>query len=137
MGPWAQRRRLPFGYPGEQERTSKRSETIQPAYRSVSMSPLWVFGISIAFSLFAWGIVVVRHWWPDLRRLPRADALRPLLLLHAFRRFVVLGAQRGFARSAGCMGTSCRLRRSHCCGTRTVGARGTREQAGTPNGLAV
>jgi len=49
------------------------------------MSPLWVFGISIAFSLFAWGIVVVRHWWPDLRRLPRADALRPLLLLHAFR----------------------------------------------------
>ena len=49
------------------------------------MSPLWVFGISIVFSLIAWGIVVVRHWWPDLRRLPRAEALRPLLLLHAFR----------------------------------------------------
>ena len=49
------------------------------------MSPLWVFGISIAFSLIAWGIVVMRHWWPDLRRLPRAEALRPLLLLHAFR----------------------------------------------------
>ena len=48
------------------------------------MSPALVFGISIAFSLIAWGIVA-RHLWPDLRRLPRADALRPLLLLHAFR----------------------------------------------------
>src|SRR5262245_57018086 len=85
MGPWSQWRRLPFGHPGEQERASKRSETIQPACRSVTMSPLWVFGISIAFSLIAWGIVVMRHWWPDLRRLPRAEALRPLLLLHAFR----------------------------------------------------
>jgi len=49
------------------------------------MSPLWVFGISIAFSLIAWGIVVARHLWPDMRHLRRADALRPLLLLHAFR----------------------------------------------------
>jgi hypothetical protein len=49
------------------------------------MSPPWVFGISIGFSLIAWGIIVARHLWPNLRRLPRADALRPLLLLHAFR----------------------------------------------------
>ena len=49
------------------------------------MPPLWVFGISIAFSLITWGIVVARHLWPDLRHLPRADALQPLLLLHAFR----------------------------------------------------
>ena len=48
------------------------------------MSPALVFGISIAFSLIAWGIVA-RHLWPDQRRLTRADALRPLLLLHAFR----------------------------------------------------
>jgi hypothetical protein len=49
------------------------------------MSPLWVFGISIGFSLVAWCIVLARYFWPDLRRLARADALRPLLLLHAFR----------------------------------------------------
>jgi hypothetical protein len=49
------------------------------------MSPLEVFGISIAFSLVAWGIVVAWYLWPELRGLPRADALRPLLLLHAFR----------------------------------------------------
>ena len=58
---------------------------IQPAPRRLTMSPPWVFGISIAFSLVAWGIVVALYWWPDLRRLPRADALQPLLLLHAFR----------------------------------------------------
>ena len=49
------------------------------------MSSLEVFGISIAFSLIAWGIVVARHLWPELRGLPRANALRPLLVLHVFR----------------------------------------------------
>jgi hypothetical protein len=48
------------------------------------MSPALVFGISIAFSLIAW-CIVARQLWPDLRRLPRADALRPLLFLHTFR----------------------------------------------------
>jgi hypothetical protein len=32
-----------------------------------------------------WGIIGVRELWPVLRRRPRADALRPILLLHAFR----------------------------------------------------
>lgn len=49
------------------------------------MSSLEVFGVSIVLSFVAWGIVVARHVWPQLRRLPRAEALRPLLLLHAFR----------------------------------------------------
>ncbi len=44
-----------------------------------------LFGISIAFSFVAWGIVAGRYLWPALRSQPRADALRPLLLLHAFR----------------------------------------------------
>ena len=45
---------------------------------------IWFF-VSIAFSLFAWGIVAARYIWPELRVLPRADALRPLLTLHIFR----------------------------------------------------
>jgi hypothetical protein len=35
--------------------------------------------------LVAWGINAARYLWPALRNQPRADALRPLLLLHSFR----------------------------------------------------
>lgn len=45
---------------------------------------IWFF-VSIAFSLLAWGIVAARYIWPKLRIRPRADALRPLLILHSFR----------------------------------------------------
>src|SRR6185312_8142970 len=40
---------------------------------------------SIAFSLIAWGIVTARYIWPKLRLQRRAEALRPLLILHSFR----------------------------------------------------
>jgi hypothetical protein len=43
------------------------------------------FFLSIAFSCIAWGIVFAQYIWPELRRRPRADALRPLLVLHSFR----------------------------------------------------
>jgi hypothetical protein len=43
-----------------------------------------LFFISIAFSLIAWSLVATQIW-PILRRQSRADALRPLLTLHAFR----------------------------------------------------
>jgi hypothetical protein len=43
------------------------------------------FFVSIAFSLIAWGIVSARYIWPELRLRQRADALRPLLILHSFR----------------------------------------------------
>src|SRR3984885_4994903 len=43
------------------------------------------FFISIAFSFIAWGMVAKRYIWPKLRLLPRAEALRPLLILHSFR----------------------------------------------------
>jgi hypothetical protein len=49
------------------------------------MPPLALFGISIAFSFIAWGVVLARYLWPELRRPPRADAMRPLILLHSFR----------------------------------------------------
>jgi hypothetical protein len=49
------------------------------------MPPPALFGISIAFSFIAWGIVLAHYLWPELRRQSRADAARPLLLLHCFR----------------------------------------------------
>lgn len=45
---------------------------------------IWFF-VSIVFSLIAWGIVTARYIWPELRFRPRAEALRPLLMLHSFR----------------------------------------------------
>jgi len=45
---------------------------------------IWFF-VSIAFSFMAWGIVTARYIWPELRGRERAEALRPLLMLHSFR----------------------------------------------------
>ena len=33
----------------------------------------------------AWGLVAARYIWPELRFRQRAEALRPLLILHSFR----------------------------------------------------
>src|SRR5262245_28982373 len=49
------------------------------------MSPLALFGSSVALGFVAWGIVTARYFWPALRNQPPADAQRPLLLLHSFR----------------------------------------------------
>lgn len=49
------------------------------------MPPIAAFGISVAFSLIAWGAVVARYIWPALRSQSRVDALRPILILNAFR----------------------------------------------------
>jgi hypothetical protein len=43
------------------------------------------FFASIVFSFIAWSIVTARYIWPELRIRPRAEALRPLLILHSFR----------------------------------------------------
>jgi hypothetical protein len=73
------------------------------------MPPLALFGVSVAFSFIAWGIVAMRYIWPALRSQSRADALRPLLILHSFRfiglAFLVPGVvgpdlSSAFARSA-------------------------------------
>jgi hypothetical protein len=45
---------------------------------------IWFF-VNIAFSFIAWGIVTARYIWPELRVRERAEALRPLLILHSFR----------------------------------------------------
>lgn len=49
------------------------------------MRTQFAFFGSIAFSFLAWGLVTIRVLWPALRLRSRADALRPLLLLHSFR----------------------------------------------------
>jgi len=43
------------------------------------------FGISVVFGLVAWAIVVRGYVWPALRGRSRAEGLRPILALHAFR----------------------------------------------------
>jgi hypothetical protein len=53
--------------------------------KEVRMSPLILFGLSVAFGLVTWSIVAAQYLWPALRTLPRDEALRPLLLLHSFR----------------------------------------------------
>jgi hypothetical protein len=49
------------------------------------MQSQFAFFGSIAFSFIAWGIVTTRYTWPELRLRQRAEALRPLLILHSFR----------------------------------------------------
>lgn len=45
---------------------------------------IWFFA-SIAFSFIAWGVVTAQYIAPKLRTRSRAEALRPLLMLHSFR----------------------------------------------------
>ena len=49
------------------------------------MQPQLCFFVSIAFSFIVWGTVTARYIWPRLRLQKRAEALRPLLILHSFR----------------------------------------------------
>ena len=74
------------------------------------MSSGALFGISILLGFVTWSLVAARYLWPALRERSRADALQPLLLLHAFRfiglAFLVPGVvspdlPAGFARPAG------------------------------------
>src|ERR1700722_3039296 len=49
------------------------------------MPTIALFGINIAFAFTAWAVVTALYIWPALRARPRIEALRPLLVLHAFR----------------------------------------------------
>jgi hypothetical protein len=44
-----------------------------------------IFGISVALGVVAWSVFGALYIWPALRGRSRADALRPLVMLHAFR----------------------------------------------------
>ena len=49
------------------------------------MPPQLIFGISVLLAFVVWGMIGARYIWPALRDRPRAEALRPVLFLHAFR----------------------------------------------------
>jgi hypothetical protein len=70
-----------------------------------------LFGINVLFGFLAWGVVAWLYIWPKLRQQKRADALRPILVLHAFRfvglAFLIPGVVSpdlpiAFARPAAC-----------------------------------
>ncbi|MEC4682210.1 MAG: hypothetical protein VST70_00800 [Nitrospirota bacterium] len=44
-----------------------------------------IFFATVLFAFVSWGVLASRSIWPELRRKPRIDALRPLLILHSFR----------------------------------------------------
>ncbi len=44
-----------------------------------------LFGVGVAFGLIVWGVFTALYLWPRLEGRSRTDALRPLLVLHAFR----------------------------------------------------
>jgi len=44
-----------------------------------------IFGVSVAFGLLAWSVFAAQYLWPKIRNRERADALRPILVLHSFR----------------------------------------------------
>ena len=44
-----------------------------------------LFNTGVTFGLIAWGVFSALYVWPQLKGRSRADALRPLLVLHGFR----------------------------------------------------
>jgi hypothetical protein len=44
-----------------------------------------IWGISVAFGLLAWGVFASQYIWPKIRNRERAEAIRPILVLHSFR----------------------------------------------------
>ena len=44
-----------------------------------------VWGLTVSFGFLAWGIFAAQYVWPSMKKRERAEALRPILVLHAFR----------------------------------------------------
>lgn len=44
-----------------------------------------IYGITVAFGFFAWSVFAAYYIWPTISQRDRAEALRPILILHAFR----------------------------------------------------
>lgn len=44
-----------------------------------------IWGLTVAFGLLAWGVFAAQYIWPAIRGRERAEALRPILMLHGFR----------------------------------------------------
>jgi len=44
-----------------------------------------MWGVTVAFGFLAWGVVAAQYIWPAISKRERAEALRPILVLHGFR----------------------------------------------------
>ena len=61
--------------------TAARRTDIAGGLKTVQL----LFRTSVAFAFVAWAVVATLYIWPQLSTQSRIDALRPLLVLHAFR----------------------------------------------------
>ena len=44
-----------------------------------------IWGVNVAFGFLAWGVFAAQYIWPAMSKREHAEALRPVLMLHAFR----------------------------------------------------
>jgi hypothetical protein len=44
-----------------------------------------IWGITVGFGLLAWSVFAAQYIWPAISKRERAEALRPILVLHGFR----------------------------------------------------
>jgi hypothetical protein len=44
-----------------------------------------IWGVTVAFGFLAWGVFAAQYIWPAIAQRERAEALRPILVLHGFR----------------------------------------------------
>jgi hypothetical protein len=44
-----------------------------------------IWGVTVAFGFLAWGIFAAQYIWPAISKQERAEALKPILVLHGFR----------------------------------------------------
>lgn len=44
-----------------------------------------IWGITVAFGFLFWSVVAAQYIWPAVSKRERAEALRPILVLHGFR----------------------------------------------------
>ena len=44
-----------------------------------------IWGITVAFGFLAWGVFAAQYIWPAISKRERAQAVRPILVLHGFR----------------------------------------------------
>jgi hypothetical protein len=44
-----------------------------------------IWGVTVAFGFLAWGVLAAQYIWPAIAQRERAEALRPILVLHSFR----------------------------------------------------
>lgn len=63
-----------------------------------------IWGVTVAFGFLAWGVFAAQYVWPVISKRERADALRPILVLHGFR-YVGLAALIPGVVSPGLSGT--------------------------------